>query len=62
MKRHASMNRIYRLIWSHLLNTWVAVAENARGQGKGKGTSRKLATVALSLSTAVAYAGPLGGP
>ncbi|MDP1996286.1 MAG: filamentous hemagglutinin N-terminal domain-containing protein, partial [Gallionella sp.] len=34
MKRHASMNRIYRLVWSQVFNTWVAVAENAKGRGK----------------------------
>lgn len=28
---HASMNRIYRLVWNAALSTWVAVAESARG-------------------------------
>ena len=42
MKSHASMNRIYRLVWNAALNLWVAVAENARGRSKGgrAGTSR----------------------
>jgi filamentous hemagglutinin family protein len=35
MKSHASMNRVYRLVWNAALNIWVAVAENAKGQGKG---------------------------
>jgi hypothetical protein len=35
MKSHASMNRIYRLVWNATLNLWVAVAENAKGCGKG---------------------------
>ncbi|WP_371437599.1 GLUG motif-containing protein, partial [Polaromonas sp.] len=36
MKSHASMNRIYRLVWNAALNVWVAVAENAKGRGKGR--------------------------
>lgn len=39
MKRHASMNRVYRLIWSHVYKVWVPVAEIARGRRKG--SSRK---------------------
>jgi filamentous hemagglutinin family protein len=39
MKSHASMNRIYRLVWNAALSLWVAVAENAKGRGKG-GSSR----------------------
>ena len=35
MKSHASMNRIYRLVFNAALGMWVAVAENARGKGKG---------------------------
>ena len=27
------MNKIYRLVWSELARTWVAVAEIARGRG-----------------------------
>ncbi|EJL80334.1 filamentous hemagglutinin family N-terminal domain containing protein [Polaromonas sp. CF318] len=34
MKSHASINRIYRLVWSPVSNSCVAVAENARGRGK----------------------------
>jgi autotransporter-associated beta strand protein len=34
MKRHASLNRIYRVIWSQVLNAWVAVAETAKGRSK----------------------------
>ena len=36
MKRSGSMNHIYRLVWSHVLNAWVAVAENTKSKGKGK--------------------------
>jgi filamentous hemagglutinin family protein len=35
MKSHASMNRIYRLVWNAALGLWMAVAENARGRGRG---------------------------
>jgi len=59
MKSHASMNRIYRLVWNQVLNAWVAVAETAKGRGKG--SSRKLIAAALSLSTIAALAGPQGG-
>ena len=60
MKRHGSMNHIYRLIWSHVLNAWVAVAEKSRGRGKS--ASRKLASVALAISAAgAALAAPAGG-
>ena len=34
MKRHPSMNRIYRLVWSHVRNAWVAVAENMSGRNR----------------------------
>lgn len=30
----ASLNHIYRLVWSRLQQAWVAVAETARAQGK----------------------------
>ena len=68
MKRHGSMNRIFRLVWSHVVNGWVAVAETACGRGKGRGRSarRKLAAAVLSLSGAAvvppfAQASPTGG-
>ncbi|WP_343587055.1 YDG domain-containing protein, partial [Herbaspirillum sp.] len=59
MSRHASMNHIYRLVWSQLSNAWVAVAETARGRGKT--SRRKLVLVALSLSGTAVQAAPLGG-
>jgi filamentous hemagglutinin family protein len=66
MKRHASMNRIYRLVWSKVRNAWIAVSENAKGQGKsGRGKStlrRKALATALSLAFApMVFAGPSGG-
>ena len=59
MKRHASMNRIYRLVWSQILNAWVPAAEIARGRSKG--SSRRLFAAALSLTAAVGQAEPIGG-
>ena len=59
MKRHGSMNHIYRLVWSHVVNGWVAVAETTRGRGKG--SRRKLAAAALSLTAIIAQASPTGG-
>ncbi len=53
------MNHVYRLVWSHRRNGWVAVSEIARGRKKGSG--RRLTLAALSLTAAVAQAGPTGG-
>ena len=67
MKRHASLNRIYRLVWNQALSAWVAVAECARGRGKSS-ARRKLvanvaaATAALALAFSLqARAGPTDG-
>jgi filamentous hemagglutinin family protein len=59
MKRHGSMNRIYRLVWSTVRNVWIPVAETARGRGKR--SSPRLVAAALSLSCAIAQATPSGG-
>ncbi len=59
MKRHGSMNHIYRLVWSAVTNGWVAVAETTRGRGKGG--RRKLVAAALSLTAIAAQAAPTGG-
>src|ERR1700683_3327100 len=63
MNRHASMNRIYRLIWSQVRSTWVPVAETARGRGKS-GRAKMIAnrsvlaaTISLTLSS-FAHASP----
>jgi filamentous hemagglutinin family protein len=59
MNRHASMNRIFRLVWNESLNAYVPAAETARGRGKS--SHRKLLAAALSLSAGIAQAGPTGG-
>jgi filamentous hemagglutinin family protein len=47
MKSHASMNRVYRLVWNAALSVWVAVAENAKGQGKSGSARNKAALLML---------------
>ncbi|MET0378838.1 MAG: ESPR-type extended signal peptide-containing protein, partial [Spongiibacteraceae bacterium] len=59
MKRHGSMNRVYRLIWSCAQSAWIPVAELARGRGKS--SLRKLSVAAFSLASTAALAGPEGG-
>jgi len=62
MHRHATLNRVYRLVWSQVHRTWVVVAETARGRGKRASRKLLLATAASALATAnLAQAGPTGG-
>lgn len=49
MNRHASMNRIYRLVWNRVRSVWIPVAENARGPGKA-GRSRLAVVEAAALT------------
>ena len=55
MKSHASMNRIYRLVWNAVLGIWVAVAESARGRGKGGRAASALIGV-LAMTSPGTYA------
>ncbi|MEX8520578.1 MAG: GLUG motif-containing protein [Leptothrix sp. (in: b-proteobacteria)] len=57
--QHASLNHIYRVVWSLVLNAWIAVSEITRGRGKS--SSRQLVAAALSLTAALAQAAPSGG-
>ena len=59
MYRHASVNRIYRLVWSHASSSWIPVAETTRGRGKG--SCKTLIAAALLLGAGIASAGPIGG-
>ena len=59
------MNRIYRLVWGRVSNSWVVVAENAKGRGKAT-SGRKLIAADLALAASVllaplALAAPTGG-
>src|SRR5580698_6327292 len=60
MKRHASMNRVYRLRWSEAAGAWIAVAETSHSQGKSV-CSRRLLAATLLLVGPLAYAAPGGG-
>jgi filamentous hemagglutinin family protein len=60
MHRHASLNRMYRLVWSHVRQAWIAVAETARGHGKCA-RRRLLLAAAVLAATSLAQAGPTGG-
>ncbi|WP_161965692.1 filamentous hemagglutinin N-terminal domain-containing protein [Steroidobacter cummioxidans] len=56
MNKHASMNRIYRLVWSDAQNTWVPVAELTSARGKRSRAGRAAAAVALALASSAALA------
>ncbi len=62
MHKHASTNRYYRLVWSHVHSCWVAVPEGARGRGKS--ASRKLTALLVggmvSGAALAASPGPAG--
>ena len=49
---HASLNLAYRLVWSELRNTWVAVAETAKARGKGGSRAMTAVLLAAGLSCA----------
>ncbi|MDP3512743.1 MAG: filamentous hemagglutinin N-terminal domain-containing protein, partial [Sulfuritalea sp.] len=55
MFKHATLNRAYRLVWSELRNTWIAVAEFARTRGKRASGAVAIGT-ALALGAANAMA------
>ncbi len=50
MNRHASVNRIFRLIWSGAMQAFIPVAETARGRVKGMGRSRTMQATALIMA------------
>ena len=56
MHKHASANRFYRLVWSHVNACWVAVAEGSRSHGKGAARRRAATVLAGSLALAGAAA------
>nr|MCE2680931.1 ESPR domain-containing protein [Burkholderiales bacterium] len=68
MNGHASINRVYRLVWNEQTNTWVAVSELTRARGKRSSSSNLvnlaalLATVGFGIFTSpAAYADLPGG-
>ena len=56
------MNRIYRLIWSTIHNTWVVVAENVKAKGKRSGAVLLPVAVALSCTALAATPDPVQLP
>ncbi len=71
MNEHASINRLYRLIWNASTGTWVAVSELSRGRGKRSiagasghsGFRAFLATLkALPVLLALGFAGAQAAP
>ncbi|SFU51981.1 filamentous hemagglutinin family N-terminal domain-containing protein [Polaromonas sp. YR568] len=56
MKSHASINRIYRLVWNAASSLWVAVAENARGSRKSGARSGVSAASGFTLNAACSAA------
>lgn len=58
MKSHASMNRIYRLVFNAATGMYVAVAETAKGRGKA---GRSASAAMLAALTAAGALGALGG-
>jgi filamentous hemagglutinin family protein len=52
------MNRIYRVLWSQVKQTWVAVAEISRGQGKSNRSKLVCSAIAGLLVAFNSYAGP----
>ncbi|HEY8875918.1 MAG TPA: YDG domain-containing protein, partial [Roseateles sp.] len=48
MHEHASLNRIFRLVWSAAQGGWVAVHEHARGRGKAGRSARRLNALAAA--------------
>jgi filamentous hemagglutinin family protein len=61
MNAHASINRIFRVIWNEALGSWVAVSEISRSRGKRNGRCAAVLvsmTVALGLGQPAHAAGP----
>ena len=58
MKRHASMNRVYRMVWNEQAGTMVAVAENVRGRGKRAARGLLMAGLLAGVWCNAAHAAP----
>ena len=58
MHKHASMNRVYRLVWNEALDAWIAVSEITRGRRKRNGRRAAILVSLLGLNSLGAYATP----
>ncbi len=54
--KHASLNHVYRLVWSALAGAYVAVAEHRNSRRKGSGAAAVLTVSALLGAASVAHA------
>ena len=61
MNRHASINRIFRLIFNEALGTWVPVSEIARGRGKRNGRVGRTVAALAPMLAAMGLAMPAYG-
>ncbi|MBA4707113.1 YDG domain-containing protein, partial [Aquitalea aquatica] len=60
--RHASLNRIYRLIWSPVQQAWVIASEHAKGRSKTNNRQlQKLLAITVLATGSSAWAAPSGG-
>ncbi|MYM29220.1 filamentous hemagglutinin N-terminal domain-containing protein [Duganella sp. CY15W] len=62
MHKHASANRFYRLVWSHVHACWIVVAETARGRGKSNSTVRAARRLGAVLAGAALAGSALATP
>ncbi|MFQ6333934.1 beta strand repeat-containing protein [Methylophilus sp. 3sh_L] len=57
----ASLNHVYRLVWSHVQNAWTVVAETARSKGKKSlSVSRGIQSQSLTFSARLSKSAKLG--
>ncbi|MEJ0006232.1 MAG: ESPR-type extended signal peptide-containing protein, partial [Steroidobacteraceae bacterium] len=63
MNAHASINRIFRVIWNEAVGAWVAVPEIARGRRKHGGRGAAVLTpLAIALGLALPAYGAGAAP
>ena len=48
------MNKVFRVIWNHATQTWVAVSELAKAKGKTKSKTSKLTAFSVALGSTLA--------
>ena len=48
------MNKVFRVIWNHAIQTWVAVSELAKAKGKTKSKTSKLTAFSVALGSTLA--------
>ncbi len=47
------MNKIYKLVWSKVRNTWVVASEIAKGHGKNASATRERKLLKTAVITAI---------